>query len=140
MKTRGVYKRDEGVDGWGADQGGGVGAGVGFGITMKQQPPPAVVVRLMHQLCSKDSPAVPGISLCAYVIRLHGTGTRPGASDPRNAGREDEAIGEGRQAIDSYGTVAQGPLFSTLNVVAPCSLRPPMRRKNNRKRGSSLEA
>lgn len=42
-------------------------------------------VQLMLQLCSKDSPAVPRISLCAYVIRIHGTVARPGASDPENA-------------------------------------------------------
>ena len=40
-------------------------------------------VQLMLQLCSKDSPAVLWISLCAYVIRIHGTAARPGASDPR---------------------------------------------------------
>lgn len=39
-------------------------------------------VQLMLQLCSKDSPAVLWISLCAYVIRIHGTAVRPGASDP----------------------------------------------------------
>lgn len=52
-----------------------------------------VDVQLMPQLCSKDSPAVPGISLCAYVIRIHGTGARPGASDPATmwsvVGQED---------------------------------------------------
>lgn len=42
-------------------------------------------VQLMLQLCSKDSPAVLRISLCAYVIRIHGTVARPGASDPENA-------------------------------------------------------
>lgn len=41
-------------------------------------------VQLMLQLCSKDSPAVLWISLCAYVIRIHGTAARPGASDPEN--------------------------------------------------------
>lgn len=41
-------------------------------------------VQLMLQLCSKDSPAVLWISLCAYVIRIHGTVARPGASDPEN--------------------------------------------------------
>lgn len=43
-------------------------------------------VQLMLQLCSKDSPAVLRISPCAYVIRIHGTAARPGASDPENAG------------------------------------------------------
>ena len=47
-----------------------------------------------------------------------------------------QAIGKGRQAIDSDGTVTRGPLFSTLNVVVPCSPMPPMRWRNNRKRGS----
>lgn len=42
------------------------------------------VVQLMLHLCSKDSPAVLRISLCAYVIRIHGTAARPGASDPEN--------------------------------------------------------
>lgn len=46
-------------------------------------------VQLMLQLCSKDSPAVPWISLCAYVIRIHGTAARAGASDPRNVHRDD---------------------------------------------------
>lgn len=41
-------------------------------------------VQLMLQLCSKDSPAVLWISLCAYVIRIHGTTARPGASDLEN--------------------------------------------------------
>lgn len=41
-------------------------------------------VQLMLQLCSKDSPAVLRISPCAYVIRIHGTAARPGASDPEN--------------------------------------------------------
>lgn len=41
-------------------------------------------VQLMLQLCSKDSPAVRRISPCAYVIRIHGTVARPGASDPEN--------------------------------------------------------
>lgn len=41
-------------------------------------------VQLMLQLCSKDSPAVPRIILCAYAIRIHGTMARPGASDPEN--------------------------------------------------------
>lgn len=41
-------------------------------------------VQLMLQLCSKDSPAVLRISPCAYVIRIHGTVARPGASDPEN--------------------------------------------------------
>lgn len=41
-------------------------------------------VQLMLQLCSKDSPAVPWISPCAYVIRIHGTAARAGASDPTN--------------------------------------------------------
>lgn len=41
-----------------------------------------VAVQLMLQLCSKDSPAVLRISPCAYVIRIHGTAARPGASDP----------------------------------------------------------
>lgn len=41
-------------------------------------------VQLMLQLCSKDSSAVLWISLCAYVIRIHGTAARPGASDPEN--------------------------------------------------------
>lgn len=39
-------------------------------------------VQLMLQLRDKDSPAVLWISLCAYVIRIHGTAVRPGASDP----------------------------------------------------------
>lgn len=39
-------------------------------------------VQLMLQLRGKDSPAVLWISLCAYVIRIHGTAVRPGASDP----------------------------------------------------------
>lgn len=38
-------------------------------------------VQLMLQLRGKDSPAVLWISLCAYVIRIHGTAVRPGASD-----------------------------------------------------------
>lgn len=41
-------------------------------------------VQLMLQLFSKDSPAVLRISPRAYVIRLHGTVARPGASDPQN--------------------------------------------------------
>lgn len=41
-------------------------------------------VQLMLQLFSKDSPAVLRISLCAYVIRIHGTAARPGAWDPQN--------------------------------------------------------
>lgn len=49
-------------------------------------------VQLMLQLCSKDSPAVPWISLCAYVIRIHGTAARAGASDPTNVQR-DEMVG-----------------------------------------------
>lgn len=39
-------------------------------------------VQLMLQLRGKDSPAVLWISPCAYVIRIHGTAVRPGASDP----------------------------------------------------------
>lgn len=50
-------------------------------------------VQLMLQLCSKDSPAVLRISLCAYVIRIHGTAARPGASDPENA-ESDEMGGK----------------------------------------------
>lgn len=46
-------------------------------------------VQLMLQLCSKDSPAVPWISLCAYAIRIHGTAARAGASDPTNVQRDD---------------------------------------------------
>lgn len=46
-------------------------------------------VQLMLQLCSKDSPAVPWISLCAYVIRIHGTAARAGASDPTNVQRDE---------------------------------------------------
>ena len=34
-----------------------------------------------------------------------------------------QAIGKVRQAIDSDGTGTRGPLFSTLNVVVPCSSR-----------------
>ncbi|CAL8325321.1 unnamed protein product [Arctogadus glacialis] len=48
-----------------------------------------------------------------------------------------QAIGEGRQAVDSKGTVTWGPLFSRLDVVVPCSPRPPMGWGSNRKRGSS---
>ena len=48
-----------------------------------------------------------------------------------------QAIGEGRHAVDSKGTVTWGPLFSRLDVVVPCSPRPPMGWGNNRKRGSS---
>lgn len=43
---------------------------------------PEAAVRLMLQLRSRDSPAVLRISQCAYVIRIHGTAVRPGASDP----------------------------------------------------------
>lgn len=46
-------------------------------------------VQLMLQLCSKDSPAVRWISLCAYVIRIHGTAARPGAYDPKNVERDE---------------------------------------------------
>lgn len=46
-------------------------------------------VQLMLQLCSKDSPAVLWISLCAYVIRIHGTAARAGASDPTNVQRDE---------------------------------------------------
>lgn len=46
-------------------------------------------VQLMLQLCSKDSPAVPWISPCAYVIRIHGTAARAGASDPTNVQRDE---------------------------------------------------
>lgn len=41
-------------------------------------------VQIMLHLCSKDSPAVLRISQCAYVIRIHGTVARLGASDPEN--------------------------------------------------------
>jgi len=36
-----------------------------------------------------------------------------------------QAIGEGRQVIDSEGTVTQGPQFSTLNVCGSLLLRGP---------------
>lgn len=39
--------------------------------------------QLMLQLRGKDSPAVLWISLCAYVIRIHGTAVRLGASDSK---------------------------------------------------------
>lgn len=47
-------------------------------------------VQLMLQLCSKDSPAVLRIRPCAYVIRIHGTVARPGASDPENVEWEEK--------------------------------------------------
>lgn len=56
-------------------------------------------VQLMLQLCSKDSPAVPRISLCAYVIRLHGTAARAGASDPTNV-QHPGMRWEGEKKID----------------------------------------
>lgn len=49
-------------------------------------------VQLMLHLFSKDSPAVLRISPCAYVIRIHGTVARPGASDPQNV--EWDELGE----------------------------------------------
>lgn len=49
-------------------------------------------LRLMLGLCSKDSPAVPWISPCAYVIRLHGTMARPA---PMTRGMQDELEGMG---------------------------------------------
>lgn len=48
--------------------------------------------QLMLQLFSKDSSAVLRISLCAYVIRIHGTAARPGAGSPQNV--EWDELGE----------------------------------------------
>lgn len=54
-------------------------------------------VQLMLQLRGKDSPAVLWISPCAYVIRIHGTAVRPGASDPEMRWQEK------RQRVNTEG-------------------------------------
>lgn len=59
-------------------------------------------VQLMLQLFSKDSSAVLRISLCAYVIRIHGTVARPGACNPQNV--EWDKLGETGWTDDAADT------------------------------------
>lgn len=74
-------------------------------------------VQLMLQLCSKDSPAVRRISPCAYVIRIHGTAARPGASDLENA-EWDEMSWEKQDGMgwDGMDDVAEANTWATYSV------------------------